>query len=249
VTTHRLSNLRVGRRLGLAFGAVGALVLVSAGAGLSAVAEQRDLAEDISAVDRVVQEAETARFQIADVSGWQGLVMADVAAFGPAVALAQDAYNRAGLLESKQGVYSWLEEVDTSAMDADEKAAWGELGPAWDNYFSWDDQVVAWVSDGSPEGYRTAVESINGGDAGEGYGIILDIADRIEGSAGERAAQLREDQEQAQERATVVLGVVGGLAVVLAALLAVLAARSVVVPLRRVRASLEAAARGDLTVP
>ena len=84
----RLSNLRVGRRLGIAFGAVGALVLVSAGAGLSAVGEQRDLAEQLSAVDSILADSGTARFQIADVTGWQGLVLADVAAYGPGVALA-----------------------------------------------------------------------------------------------------------------------------------------------------------------
>jgi methyl-accepting chemotaxis protein len=248
VSQHRLSHLRVGRRLGLAFGAVGALVLVSTGVGLSAVAAQRDIAHDLSATDGVLQEAEAARFQIADVSGWQGLVMADVAAFGPAVALAPDAYNRAGMLESKDAVYAWMDGVDTSAMDADEKSAWAELEPAWDNYFAMDDQVVAWVSDGSAAGFRTAVESINGGAAGEGYGIILDIADRLEASADARAEQLRGDQTQAQERATVLLGGVGILAVVLSAVLATLAARSVVRPLRRVKVSLDAAGRGDLTV-
>ncbi|MGY1834779.1 methyl-accepting chemotaxis protein [Blastococcus sp. SYSU DS0510] len=249
-TTHRrrLSNVRVGRRLGLAFGAVGGLVLLSAGAGLVAVAEQRSLAEDLSAVGGVLQEAETARFQIADVSGWQGLVMADVAAFGPAVALAPDAYNRAGLLESQKAVYEWLDRVDTEAMDADEKAAWDELRPAWDFYFEMDDQVVEWVSGGDPQGFRTAVESINGGEAGEGYGIILDIADRVETSAAERVERLQADQQAAQERATVVLGAVGALAVILAALLAVTVSRSVVRPLTRVKRSLEAVAVGDLTV-
>ena len=248
MSKNRLSHLRVGRRLGLAFGAVGALVLVSTGAGLSAVAEQRDIADELSAVGGVLQEAESTRFQIADVSGWQGLVMADVAAFGAAVALAPDAYNRAGLLESKDAVYAWMAEVDTSAMDADEQTAWAELEPAWDNYFAMDDQVVAWVSDGSADGFRTAVESINGGAAGEGYGIILDIADRLEASADARAEQLRSDQTRAQERATVLLGAVGALAVILSAVLATLAARSVVRPLRRVKASLDAAGRGDLTV-
>ncbi|TYP80445.1 methyl-accepting chemotaxis protein, partial [Blastococcus xanthinilyticus] len=244
----RFGNIRVGRRLGLAFGAIGGLVLLSAGAGLLAVSEQREIADDLTAVGGVLQEAETARFQIADVSGWQGLVLTDVAAFGPQVGLASDAYNRAGLLESKKAVYEWLDGVDTDAMDADEKAAWSELRPAWDFYFEMDDQVVAWISDGSPEGFRTAVESINGGEAGKGYGIILDIADRVETSAGERVEQLQVDQLDAQERATVLLGVVGALAVVLAALLAVTVSRSVVRPLGRVTGALEALAKGDLTV-
>jgi methyl-accepting chemotaxis protein len=248
VSTHRLSNVRVGRRLGLAFGAVGALVVVSAGAGLSAVGEQRDLANELSAVDGVVRDAETARFQIADVTGWQGLVVSDSAIYGPEVALADDAYNRSGLLESKAGIYEWLDEVDTSRMSAAEKKTFDELRPAWDNYFSWDDQVVAWLSAGTPEGNATAMGSINGGEAGEGYGIIIGLADKIQASARERAAQLRAAQDDAQRAASVLLSVVGALAVVLAGLLAVLAARSVVVPLRRVQASLIAAGRGDLTV-
>jgi len=248
VSTHRLSNVRVGRRLGLAFGAVGALVVVSAGAGLSAVGEQRDLANELSAVDGVVRDAETARFQIADVTGWQGLVVSDSAIYGPEVALADDAYNRSGLLESKAGIYEWLDEVDTSRMSAAEKKTFDELRPAWDNYFSWDDQVVAWLSAGTPEGNATAMGSINGGEDGEGYGIIIGLADKIQASARERAAQLRAAQDDAQRAASVLLSVVGALAVVLAGLLAVLAARSVVVPLRRVQASLIAAGRGDLTV-
>jgi methyl-accepting chemotaxis protein len=248
VNRHRLSNLRVGRRLGLAFGAVGGLVLLSAGAGLSAVAEQRDLAEQVSAVDGVVRDAETARFQIADVTGWQGLVVSDAAIYGPTLALADDAYNRSGLLESKAGIYNWLDEVDTSAMSAAERAAFDELRPAWDNYFSWDDKVVEWLSAGTAEGNTTAMDSINGGDAGAGYGVIIGLADEIQASARERAADLREEQDRAQGTAILLLSVVGGLAVVLSVLLAVLAARSVVRPLRRVQASLEAAAGGDLTV-
>ncbi|MCA0145643.1 methyl-accepting chemotaxis protein [Blastococcus sp. LR1] len=245
----RLGDVRIGRRLGLAFGTVGCLVLVSTGAGLIAVGEQRDIATELSDVAGVLQEAETARFQIADVSGWQGLVMADVAAFGPAAGLAPDAYNRNGMIESKAAVYDWLAEVDTSAMDADERATWSELEPAWDKYFAMDDQVVAWISDGSPSGFRTAVESINGGEAGEGYGLVLDVADRVEVSASERVELLTERQRDAQSRATILLSVVGGLAVLFAVIASVAAARSVVRPLRRVQASLDAVAQGDLTRP
>jgi methyl-accepting chemotaxis protein len=244
----RLSNLRVGRRLGVAFGAVGALVLLSAGAGLSAVGEQHDLAGKISAVDGVLRDSGTARFQIADVTGWQGLVLADVAAYGPAVALAPDAYNRSGMLKAKKGVYDWLDAVDTSAMSPKELAAFNKLRPAWDNYFHWDDQVVAWLSEGTHESYVSTMESINGGDAGAGYGIVLDLADTIQKSATQRAAALRVQQGDAQTRATILLSVVGAAAVVLAALLALLGARSVVRPLRRVQAAIDAAGRGDLTV-
>jgi methyl-accepting chemotaxis protein len=242
-----LSDTRVGRRLGLAFGAVGVLVAVSAATGLSAVAEQRDLAVELSRADAVLADAETARFQIADVTGWQGLVVADAVTFGPQAALAPDAYNRAGLLDSKDAVYAWLDEVDTSAMDADEARAFAELRPAWDNYFTWDDQVVRWLSEGTPQGNRAALESINGGEAGEGYGMVLDLADRIQASATERGDRLRAEQEAAQGRATALLVAVGVLAVLLAGLCALVVGRSVVRPLRRVQALAARLAAGDLT--
>ena len=128
-----LSSLRVGQRLGLAFGTVGLLVVATAGAGLAAVEEQRSLAEELSGVDGVLAAAETARFQIADVTGWQGLVVADAATFGPEAALADDAYNRSGLLESKAAIYEWLEDVDTSAMSSGERRAFDRLRPAGDD--------------------------------------------------------------------------------------------------------------------
>jgi methyl-accepting chemotaxis protein len=247
VTKHHLSNLRVGRRLGVAFGAVGALVLLSVGIGLQAVSEQHDLAQQAVAADRVVADAETMKFQIADATGWQGYYLADVAAYGPEVGLADDGYNRAGFLDSKKSLYAWLDSVDTSDMNASESAGFKKLRPAWDDFFRWDDQVVAWVRPGGQAALATAMNSINGGDAGAGYGNVMDIADAISSSATHRLADVHKQQSAAQHRATLVLSVAGGLAVVLAVLLALLAARSVVRPLRRVKAALEAAGQGDLT--
>ena len=99
--------------------------------------------------------------------------------------------------------------VDTSVMNAAELTEFNKLRPAGDNYFHWDDQVVAWLSDGTHESFLTTVESINGGDAGAGYSIVLDLADAIQKSATDRAAQLRVDQGHAQTRAIVLLSVVG----------------------------------------
>src|SRR4051812_5475802 len=162
----RFRDLGIRTRLGLAFGAIGLLVVGCAAGGVGAVGEQRDLAQQIGAVDGVLQDAETMRFQIADATGWQGFVLGDAAAFGPEVALADDSYNRAGFLASKASIYDWLDALDTSGMNAAEKAQVDQLRPAWDSYFDWDAQVVAWVRPGTQDGLATAMTSINGGDAG-----------------------------------------------------------------------------------
>src|SRR3954465_14206841 len=112
----RVRDLGIRTRLGLAFGGIGGPVLRCAAGGVTAVGQQRDLAQQINAVDAVIADAETMRFQIADATGWQGSVLADVAAYGPEAALADDSYNRAGLMQSKEDVYAWLTALDTSAM-------------------------------------------------------------------------------------------------------------------------------------
>jgi methyl-accepting chemotaxis protein len=237
----------IGRRLGLAFGGIGLLVVVSSGVGLSAVAEQRELSDAVRAAEGVAQDAETARFQIADATGWQGLVFADVLVDGPDVALADDAYNRAGLLEGKDGVYAWLDDVDTDRMTPAEAAAFAELRPAWDDFYAWDEQVVEWMAPGTPEGYRTAIESVNGGDAGAAYSTVLDIADRIQASARERVTALTGQQTAAQQRAVVLLAAAGILSVLAAVVLAVGVTRSVVRPVTRIREVAQAVAADDLT--
>ena len=240
-------DLGLRTRLGLAFGGVALLVVACAVTGLAAVSQQRDLAERVTAVDGVVRDAETMRFQIADVTGWQGYVVADVAAYGPDAALADDAYNRAGFLASKATVYRWLDGLDTRAMSAGERADVARLRPAWDSYFAWDDQVVRWLRPGTQASLTTALDSINGGEAGAGYPMVLGIADGISTSAKDRLTALAAEQARAQSRATWLLWSAGLAGLGLAALLAWRVTRSLTRPLDRIRAVAEAVGARDLT--
>jgi methyl-accepting chemotaxis protein len=243
----RAADLGLRARLGLAFGGVALVVLACAAGGVTAVSQQRDLAQQVGAADGVLRDAETMRFQIADATGWQGFVLADVAAFGPEAALQDDSYNRAGFLASKASVYAWLADVQTSGMNRAERAAFDELEPAWDSYFAWDDQVVEWIRPGTQAGLATAQTSINGGEAGEAYTIVLGIADTIATSAQARLDALGAEQSAAQTRATWLLWSAGVLGVLLAALLAWRVTRSLARPLDRIRYVAEGLGSGDLT--
>jgi methyl-accepting chemotaxis protein len=234
-------------RLTVAFGLTTGLVIASAVGGVAAIAEQRAISAQIVAVDNVVAQAETMRFQIADATGWQGFYIADVAAYGPASALSDKDYNRAGFLQSKHDIYDWLQNVDTSGMSAGELAQFHKLRPAWDSFYAWDDRVVDWVRPGTPRALRTALDSINGGDAGAGYDVVLGIADTISKSAKGRLAALHSQQSDAQHRATVLLWGAGAVAVLLGVLLAWRVTRSVLRPLSRIRAVADAVGRRDLT--
>ena len=239
-------TLSIGRRLGLSFAAVALTGLVSGAVGLASVVEQRGLSEDISIAQEVLRSAETARYQIADLTGWQGLVFADSQVYGAEAALAADAYNRSGMDEAKAGVYTWLDEVDTTGMTAGEKADWDGLRPAWDSFFQWDDQVGAWLREGD-SGALKAIESINGGDAGAAYSQVFGIADNVTESAQKRVDALIEEQQGAQSRTTALLASIALIGAVLALILAVVATRSVVRPLRKIQDVSEAIANRDLT--
>ncbi|MEP7765809.1 methyl-accepting chemotaxis protein [Sanguibacter sp. 25GB23B1] len=243
----RLDNLPLGRRLGASFGVVGLLVVVSAGVGIAAVAQQAELADELSRVDRVVQDAEVARFQIADLTGWQGLMISDAAILGPDVALGAEGYNHAGMEEGGADVLTWLDELDTSAMTPSEQAVFDQLAPAWDGFFTWNDVVVDLLAEGTQESFEEALASINGGEAGAAYGEILGLADELQASATARADELRDEQVAAQRQALVALVAVGLLASLGAAALAFSTTRSLVRRVGRIQVVADAMAASDLT--
>ena len=145
-----LRRAAIGRRLGTAFGAVSLLVLLSGVIGFVSSQTARGYGERIAAAETVARDAETARFQIADLTGWQGLVFSDAMVYGPDVALAPDAYNRSGMLESKDAVYAWLDELDTSGMTPEEAAAFAGRRAAWGDLVAWGAKVVDWRAAGTP---------------------------------------------------------------------------------------------------
>jgi methyl-accepting chemotaxis protein len=229
------------------FGLLIAVLVVAIGLGIATAQTQRSYSEQVSQADRIRRLAEESRFQIADATGWQGLVVADAAALGPAQALADDAYNRAGLLATGADVRTWLADLDTTGATADEQAAFDDLGPAWDSFFAGDDEVVALLRTGDAADYRAAMESINDGAAGDSYDQVLTLADQIEQSAQARVEDLRAAQRTAEERGRLALIVLGVAAAAFAAFAARKVTRDVAGPAGRISTVAGAMAQGDLT--
>ncbi len=242
-----LADTSVRTRLYVTFGLIALLVLGCAAVGSLALREQRQLSAQIGVTQQALLNVKTMEYQIVDATGWQGLVVSDAAAFGPEFALAEDSYNRAGFLETKEGVYQWLDEVDTSVFDADELVAFERLRPAWDNFFGWDDQIVEWISPGTDEGIVEAMSSINEGPAGAAYEEVLAISDEISASTLERNAAILEEQASAQQRSTLLMITSGLVAAVLAGVMALLLTRALLSPLARIRAVADAMKQRNLT--
>ncbi|WP_402378197.1 methyl-accepting chemotaxis protein [Isoptericola rhizosphaerae] len=240
-------RLTVARRLQLTFGVLVALVVVAAVVGGVSVDRQRGYAQQVQAAGELGDVAEQAKTLISDATGWQGLYVADTAVYGLEAGLGEDAYNRQGMLDNKEQVYAWLDELGASGLDAQTSQLLGELRTAWDDFYTWDDQVVEWLQEDTAAGERKAMDSINGGEAGAAYSTIFDIADQAQTVASDRAAVATAEQQAGQSRSLVILVTVGVLAVLAGTLLARWTSHAVVGRVAKVRDVAEALGRGDLT--
>lgn len=107
-------DLRVGQRMATAFGTIALVVGVGVALTLQLAGQERRLADEVDQATQISVLAEQARYQVADATGWQALVIADVASFGPTKALDPSSYNMAGLIDQKI-IQDWLDGLDVDA--------------------------------------------------------------------------------------------------------------------------------------
>lgn len=113
----------IGIRLAGAFVAVGLLVALSAGVWVRRTARVDETQRRPDRLTALRGQMTTAALHISDITGWQGLYLADAGtSAGPAKAVATSDDNRKGFLESKSAITAWLPTVATSAMTPSERA-------------------------------------------------------------------------------------------------------------------------------
>ncbi|MEV4345111.1 methyl-accepting chemotaxis protein [Actinoplanes sp. NPDC049596] len=242
----RIGDVSVGTRLGASYLVLTALIVTAAGAGWWSLGQQSDKQRELAALQTLRDDVQTVAYDAADVTGWQGLVLADAGAFGNAYAINAANYNRKGELAAKDRTYADLKAVDTSLMTDGEKAEFAKLQPAWDDFFQWDDTVMGWLKQDTRAARAKAMTSVNGGDAATSYGVVLDITSTLEKSVDGRVGALQADVERVRETGVRVLGGTLLLALLLAVVMGVAATRSVVRPLAVVVGALNRLAGGDL---
>ncbi|MEU8238365.1 methyl-accepting chemotaxis protein [Actinoplanes missouriensis] len=243
----RLGDVSVGKRLGASYLVLTVLLFVCAGTGWWGLRQQAAAEQDLAALERVRDDIQTVQYNAADVTGWQGLVVADVGAFGYAYATGSKGFNRQGELKSKDTIYADLDAAHTADMTAAERTEFAKLKPAWDDFFTWDATVMKWLSTDDKAGLAKAMTSINGGEASASYSNVLEIAANLETSVNARVETLRAEIDDVHDTAVTVLAVALALAVVLAVLMGAWVTRSVVGPLATVMTALRRLADRDLT--
>ncbi|MEV4641511.1 methyl-accepting chemotaxis protein [Actinoplanes sp. NPDC049548] len=247
LVVHYFRDVSVGKRLALSFCVLTVLILSAAGAGWWGLRQQDDAQRRLAAMERVRDDVQLMKYYAADVTGWQGLVAADAGAFGYAYATGADGYNRQGELKSKDAIYATYAAAHTGDMTPAERAKFAELKPAWDDFFKWDATLMEWLRPDTQEARAKVMTSINGGEAAESYGKVLDITAELEKSVDARVASLRKEAADARTASLLVLGGALAVALVLAVLMSILVTRSVVRPLSVVVDALHRLAQRDLT--
>jgi methyl-accepting chemotaxis protein len=238
----------VRRRLRLSFAAMTALIAVAAGGGWWGTTQQSKARLDIDALEAVQNDIQQLRYDSMDVSGWQGLVLADAGAFGYAKAYAPDAYNIVEYEKSKAATYEHVRAANVAAMTPAERDMWATIKPSLDEYFRWDDILKSWMSADTPAARAKAMNSLNGGEASVAWMGMMDTADKLQASVTARNLDLARQADVTLRNSRILLGVALLAALVLAVVLSALVTRSVVRPLSTVVGGLRRLAQGDLTV-
>ncbi|GIF31648.1 methyl-accepting chemotaxis protein [Actinoplanes utahensis] len=241
-------DVSVGARLGASYLVLTALIVTAAAVGWWGIRQQADSGRELETLERLRDQIENASYNAADVTGWQGLVIADAGAFGYRFATGPDGYNRQGELKSKDTIYAGLAATDVSAMTAAEREQFAQLEPAWDDFFEWDETLMRWLAADTQAARAKVMTSVNGGEASAAYSKVLDITAALDTSVEARAQRLRAEIQDVRDTAVRALGAALALAVILAVLMGAWTTRSVVGPLAAVVTALNRLSGRDLTV-
>jgi methyl-accepting chemotaxis protein len=136
-----MRDASVGKRLGGSFLVLTVLIIAGAGVGWWGLAQQQQAQRRSAQLQLVKDDIQLLKFYASDVTGWQGLVVADAGAFGYAEAVGPDGYNRKGELADTKALYAAIDATHVQYMTPAERAAFDQLRPAWDSFFAWDDTM------------------------------------------------------------------------------------------------------------
>ena len=191
-------DISVGKRLASAFCVLSALIMLAAAAGWWGLNKQDEMQQKLAGRELVRDDIQGMAYAAADITGWQGLVIADAGAYGYAYATGtgDDGYNRQGFLKAKAAIYEAFDAAHVGGADPEERAKFAELKPAWDDFFAWDTKLMEWLKPDDTASRAKVMDSVNGGEAAESYGTVLDVTGALEESLDTRVEALRTQARQ-----------------------------------------------------
>jgi len=243
-----LHDLSIGVRLAAVFAVCGVLMGGALALDVKAQHDAADLQDQVERAQDGQQIADDLLIAINDITGWQGLYIADAAAYGVEKGLADDDFNIDGFETSKKGIDKLFATMDRSMLTEKEAAIISEVEASFRQFFTEDVNLREQLRTEGLDALPAVMESINGGPAGEAWTATYDASDRFHTLIDARVKALKDDQQDRLASASHVVWVAVSLATITAVALLLLVTRSVVRPLRHMVEVLRAVAEGRLDV-
>ncbi|SES17874.1 methyl-accepting chemotaxis protein [Actinokineospora terrae] len=241
----RISDLRVGVRVGAAMAVLLVLLAALATVAVSGMERERESANEIARARQLTQLAMQVKFRSGDFNGWQTAYAFDVMRAVPN-ATGDTTGARATFLASAESFRKELAALQAFGLDADQSADVTTISGLFGDFMKLDEQIVGDYRSGAWADYLKANELV----AVDEIEIFNKIAERIDvlvqDVEKESAAAIAMAGTRADEGVltTILLAIAAFLT---GAGLTVLLVRSITKPLSRLRAGLAGIAGGDLT--
>lgn len=242
----RVHDLRIGVRLAAVFALCG---LVWSGAFALDMKAQHDagaVADQVRLAEQGQQIGDDLLIAINDITGWQGLYIADAAAYGLDKDFWDNDYNVQGFAKSQQGIADMFDTMDTSMLTAEEAAVIAKAEKHFDQFFRQDAKLRAALAERGLAAMPEVMDSVNGGPAGAAWSATYDSYDSFHKLIDARVKTLRRQQEADLAAGQRLVAIALGIAVLVAVVMLLLVTRSVVRPVRQMAAQLREVAAGRL---
>src|SRR5690348_16551729 len=154
----RLSDLRVGVRLGVGLGLLLALLAGCAAVGLSGLSTLRSAADDLASAQQLTRRVMQVKFRSADFNGWQTAYAFDVLRGVPG-AIDDGTGSRKAFLDSAAAFRSDLAALADQRLAAADRDRVSAVLDLFDRFMALDKQVVAGYAAGTRAG-RTAADDL-----------------------------------------------------------------------------------------
>lgn len=239
-----LRNVKVGLRLGVAFGTLIILMLIIIATAVTSnrtlQASQQDILDHTN-TRRTVSEL---RFHGSELNGWQtAYVLEASSATGDAMTAAQG--SRADYLSAKANFDRLLTELSAQELTPAEQDQLATMTAAYREFTDVDAQIMALLKTGTPADVAKAI-ALSQGAAIDAYRIMADAAASITDSLTSESQAINARADAAASRALWIIIGVGVFALLLSVVLLITITKSLTTPLHDTVYVLRKVSRGDL---
>ncbi|WP_296603768.1 methyl-accepting chemotaxis protein [Nocardioides sp.] len=245
---HRIDDLRIGVRLAAVFAVCGLLIAAAFALDIKTRHDAADLQDQLDRAYAGQQIGDELLIAINDITGWQGLYLADAAAYGLKADFWEKDYNIQGFADSEAGIKDLFATMDRSMLTAEEAAVIAEAEGNFDQFFAEDVKLRDQLHTRGLAALPAVMDSINGGAAGESWSATYDAYSRFHDLIDKRVEKLQKDQDARLAAGERLAYITLALAALAAVVLLVAVTRSTVVPLRTMVDQLRKVAAGRLDV-